>query len=283
MKSIFVSFMILLSIVLLLPGTVIGKTEPPMKVMTNVIIPDGEFLHYGLYNGQDKTMDYYYTTKIVTNNKSGFYYKIYFDIIPVKGKHKLAARYTDWPITMLVDSVSAQVIETEGTLDTNCLKDFESLGVGDIVYWHSQFVKEESLFKYMSRSYKDGNSSTRSYRIKVNTAYPLMDMFSQDFISERLVDPTSKGIMYWVIPDFMKEPMAMTFKTDHKIQTITSKAGTFRVYKIVMYVGDRFLAKLAESMLKNNVCFVEESPRHLMIKTSAMGSDEILEEVSVVK
>ena len=255
----------------------------PMKTYPVTDIKDGEYLRYGYYNGGEKVMDYYYVTRIVTNETGGIYYKLYMDIISVSGNKKLPKKYSDWPISALIDPVRAQTIEAEGNLNTNDMNDpsFSSFGFSGMFYFHYQLYRDKGYVKYLSKSLQSKSIQTTSYTINVKPGFPLMDAFSQDFISDRLIDPRSPGIMYWVIPNFMKEPLQFTFKIEKK-ETISVKAGTFKANKVIIYTGDPFLRKLAEPFLKNSCVMVEDSDRRLPLKTQVQGYDEVLEEISNV-
>ena len=262
-----------------------GKVESiPMKVYTNLNIQDGEFLRYGMYNGGDKVWDYYYVTRITNLREGGFYYRLYMDIIPPKGGKRLPADYTKWPIWALVDPIKAQTIEAEGNIATNAMDDpiYSSYGLSGLFYFHYQLDREKGYAKYMSKSLSGDKIITTSYTVKVITAFPLMEVFSQDFISDRLVDPRSPGVMYWIIPNFMKEPLPMSFKVG-KSETLTVKAGTFKVKRITMTMGDPFLAKLGEPILKSSSLLLEDSDRRLPIITENQGYREIIEVISNVK
>ena len=260
-----------------------GKQLIPMKTYPVTDIKDGEYLRYGYYNGGEKVMDYYYVTRIVTNGKGGIYYRLYMNLISVSGNKKLPKNYSDWPISALIDPVRAQTIEAEGNLNTNAMDDpsFSSFGFGGLFYFHYNLYRDKGYIKYSSKSLKGESILTTSYTINIKPNFPLMDAFSQDFISDRLIDPRSPGIMYFIIPNFMKEPLPMTFKIEKK-ETLTIKLGTFKANKIVMFTGDPFLGRLAESFLKNSSVMVEDTDRRLPLKTQVQGYYEVLEEISNV-
>ncbi len=281
-----------------------SKQIIPMKTYHFTDIKDGEYLRYGYYNGGEKVMDYYYVTRIVTNGSGDNYYRLYMDIIPVSGAKNLPENYSNWPISALVDPVRAQTIEAEGNLNTNAMDDpsFSSFGFSGLFYFHYQLyrdkgnlsrdkgnlikdkgnlIKDKGYIKYTSKSLKDQSIITTSYTINIKPSFPLMDAFSQDFISDRLIDPHSPGIMYFVVPNFTKEPLPVTFKIEKK-DILTIKTGTFKVNKIIMYIGDPFLSKLAESFLKNSSVMVEDTDRRLPLKTQVQGYYEVLEEISNV-
>lgn len=97
-----------------------GKIQiVPMKTNTAIDIPDGEFLHYGYYNGGEKVSDSYQVTRKATNGNGGFFYRIYMDFIPVSSGRKFPENYKNSPVSVLIDPVRGQTLESEGNLNTN--------------------------------------------------------------------------------------------------------------------------------------------------------------------
>jgi hypothetical protein len=106
-----------------------------------------------------------------------------------------------------------------------------------------------------------------------------MDFITKNFIAYRLIDPHSQGIMYWVVPFFIKDPVPVTLRIVKK-ETVTVKAGTFKVNKLDTFISDPFLSRLAGNMLKDASWYVEDSDRRLPVTTQAMGIKSELEEIS---
>ena len=101
--------------------------------------------------------------------------------------------------------------------------------------------------------------------------------------SIRFLDPGSGGISYLIIPDFIKEPLAGSYKFESK-EIIDTKAGHFHVNKIISIAADPFIGKLMEPMLKKWVLWVEDSDRRLVVKTIFVdGSKTILESISNIE
>ncbi len=253
----------------------------PMKTYPVTSIPDGEFLHYGVYSGGEKNMNYYYVKKKETNESDGICYRVHYDIISEPAGKRLPENYADWPVIVLIDPARGQTIESTGNLNTNILKDFGNLGVGGLIYWNYKLNREKGEIRYVSKSINDISTNTKNYRININTTYPIMDMISQDFITYRLIDPKSPGIIYFVMPDFMKDPLSISLRLGKK-ETVKVKAGTFSVNEVIMIAADRFIAKLAEPFLKNSSYWVEDSDRRLIVKGQGLGEDIQLEEISNV-
>ena len=254
----------------------------PMKPYAKVDIPDGEFLHYAIYSSGEKTVDEYFVTRIETNGSGGFNYRIYEDLIPVKSRRKLSPVYTGWPVFMLVDPSRASALETGGNLKGSELEDFASTGVKGIVYWNYRLFPDEGQVRYVSRSVTNDITSTRTSTLKVRPGYPSADAFSKNFISYRLLDPGKKGVMFWIVPFFIKDPVPVTLSRGRE-ETVTVKAGTFRATRVETTLSDPFLDKLVGKMMKEAEWMVETSDRRLPVKAGGMGMDIELEEISNVK
>ncbi len=254
--------------------------EIPMKPYPVTEIKDGEFLHYGMYQGGEKTIDEYFVTIKEKKADGGFYYRVYEDIISPMGGRKLPENYTKWPVSVLIDPVRCSAIISEANLSTNELKDFANFGVGGMIYSHYQFYPDKGIVKYTSKSIRSDEIFTKSYTINVNPNFPTVDAFSTSFVY-RLIDPHSPGIFYYVIPDFMKEPFPLTFRYDRK-ETVTTKAGKFHVTILIVAMGDPFIGKLMEPFLKNLSLMIEDSDRRVAVKQIMSGSETVLEEISNV-
>jgi hypothetical protein len=180
----------------------------------------------------------------------------------------------------LIDPATGSTIETIVNFSTNILKAYANFGFGDLIYSHYQFYPEKGIVKYTSKSIKGNEILIKNYTIHVNPDFPSLDAFSSDF-AYRLIDPHSPGILYYVIPDFMKEPIPLTFRYDGK-DTITTPAGTFRVNKLAVTMGDPFIGKLMAPFLKNLNLMIEDSDRRSPVKQQMAGSETVLEEISNV-
>ena len=126
----------------------------PMKTYPSINIKDGEFLHYGMYSRGEKYVDIYYVTVKEKNASGGFYYRVYQDIISVSGGRRLPQKFSDWPVSVLIDPVHGSTVESAGNLTTNELKDFASFGVGGLIYWRYRLFEDLGLVKYTSTSIK---------------------------------------------------------------------------------------------------------------------------------
>ncbi len=259
-----------------------GLQNHPMKVFKNLKIADGEYLHYGEYSGGDKISDWYFVTKIITNTNGGFYYKEFIELISTSSKMKYIENYSNWPISCAVDSGTGSTIESICIVDPKYMNNFEKFGLGGIVYASYHLNSKANIAKGVVKTQKNGEILTTYYTIKINPDYSYMEGWNAVSLSFRVMDPNSTGIINYVLPTFMKEPLATTLKLDRK-DTVTTKAGTFNVRKVEFVLGDPFISKLMESFIKNSTFLIEDSDRRLMIKKQDISSSMFLEEISNVR
>lgn len=190
--------------------------KAPMKSYVGIQIPDGEYLQYQDLIGGDKHAEYYIVTKIVTNDQGKIYFKMFMSIITFPNKMIIPVNYEDWQVKLLFDPLQPAVIETEGHLTTNDMNAYANFGLNGIVYWHFLFNKKTGYVDYISKSINNDTESTRHYRIRVKSDFPLFEMMTVGFFDVRFLDPQSKGFAYVVMPDFMKEPLQYTIKYNGK-------------------------------------------------------------------
>ncbi len=259
----------------------IMENQQPMKTFPAIEISDCEFLHYGDYVDGSKAFDFYQVTKKITNENGGFYYRLYFNIVSVSGE-KLNENYTNWPVITLFDPIEGLTLEAIVTLNTNYWKNWEKFGFSGLVSSYYKLNRDKGFVEYSAKSIKNDVTNSIKYRINVKPGFPVLDMFSMSQYAGRFFDPSSHGIIYIILPTFMKEPLAMTFNYENK-ENLTVKAGTFRVYKGHISMGDQFLGKLMGTFLKSTSAYIEDSDRRLVIKKVFQDEEIILEEISNVK
>ncbi len=253
----------------------------PMKTYSYINIPDGEFLDYGVYTGGVKKEDIYYVIKKETNAKGGIYYRIYTDTISITNNKLIRKNYTNWPGFSIIDPKQGAVIEAEKYFDTNSLADFSAVG-GNIFYYHYQLNDDRGYVDFVSKTKsKEDVISTTHSRVNVQSGSPVWDRGSMWMFSTRFMDFKSVGVVFLIVPEVLKTPLSCTFTFISK-ETISTKAGTFRVNKVGFMVSDPFLMKLMGWMAKDVYSYVDESDRRIMVKTHTPSSEWVLEEISNV-
>ncbi len=274
MKSVTVIFRAAVSIAALFAVLACaGGGKIPMKVYSNLDIPDGEYLHYGYYYRGEKALDNYMVTRKITNGMGGFSYLIYFDMISVSVKEGPAKDYTKWPMFFLVDPLSGSLVESVIKYSTN------SPGINGVIYSHYRLLK--GYVEYITRSLKNHETNENRYRVNVKPGFPSWDMWSSIYFTLRFLDVRSPGVEYVIIPEVMKEPIPFSAVYLGK-ETIKTGAGSFDVIKAKMPMGDPFLGRLLDPMMGNAYSMIEDSDRRLVVKIGAADNGNVLEEISNV-
>ncbi len=259
-----------------------SKQLVPMKTYSVIGIPDGEFLHYGIYIGDEKSSDLYMVAKKVTDGNGKLFYLVYSDEITVSGEKKLPENYSNWPSFYLVDPARGSLIEAKVSYSTN---DFQGNSPDDLkgmIYSHYQLYLNEGYVEYRSKKVKDNKTNEYKNRVRINPDFPSWDGNSAGYLSMRFMDVSSPGIMYIISPGGLKDPIPFTYRYVAK-ETMLTKVGKFRVNRAKTVLGDPFLGKLMEPILKKADLWFEDSDRRLLVKVDGFGQVLVLEEISNVK
>jgi hypothetical protein len=267
-------FITLLFAILSIYSCSTGSKRLPASIYP-VNITDGEFLHYGDYIDGSKDMDYYQVTRKVTNGNGSYYYSLYFDMIPVRGGKKLRLNYTSWPVITLFDPVRGLTLESEANLNTNDMKNWAKFGFSGFFHSHYKLYPDKGYVSFISKSFEGNEIVTKTFRINIRPGFPVVDMFSLSQYAGRFFDPRNHGILYILIPNFLKDPIPVSFDYG-SIETISTKAGAFRVKKIKSSWGDAFIGNLLDSFSKNLSIYVEDSDRRIAVKKVYPGGEEII-------
>lgn len=261
-----------------------GKIQKiPMKTYPNIDIPDGEFLHYGYYNGGEKESDYYMVTKKITNEKGKLLYCTYSLERPLSGNIKPAKKYTEWPSYILIDPEQGEIESELNNNNTNSNDPDSSNPYYNIVYTHYQMYTDKGYVEYISRVKNKKELTESRYRVNITPGFPYWDGPSFFYFPARFMDIRSQGTMFLITPEYLKDPMPFSFKYEAD-ETIRTKAGTFHTKKLSVVTGDPFISKLSEPLLKRFATWIEDSDRRLAVKVQiAYGGELVLEEISNVR
>lgn len=272
--------------------------KTPVKIYSEINIPDGEYLQYGNYVNGKKHSDYYLVTKKVTNTSGNTLYKTYFKIIPVSAVKTDIGHYTNWPAYLIMDPKLGSVLESGGNLNVG---DMSWAGQSGMIYWHYQLNQDKGFVDYRNKIVKKGVTNENKVRVKINKQLPSEDMWMDLFFGARFMDIPNKGSWSLVIPAYFNVPMVETKKEAGK-EEIQTKAGTFKTIKyegVINFDFPTVLDCVRSAIVNPDVIkagsgdgkqepysyFVEDSPRRLIIKehTVAGAGDYVLEAISNVK
>jgi len=272
--------------------------KTPVKIYSEVNIPDGEYLQYGNYVNGKKHSDYYLVTKKITDTTGKTFYKIYFKIIPVSATNTVSDHYTNWPAYLIIDPRLGSVLESGGNLKVG---DISWAGQAGMIYWHYQLNQEKGTVDYINRIVKKDKTYENKVQVKINKKLPSEDMWMDLFFGARFMDIPNKGSWSLVIPAYFNVPMVETKKETAR-EEIQTKAGTFKTIKYEGVINfdfptlldcirsaivnpDVIKAGSGEGKQEPYTYYVEDSPRRLIIKqhTVAGAGDYILEAISYVE
>ncbi len=114
--------------------------------------------------------------------------------------------------------------------------------------------------------------------MKFDTGIP-SDSPAGAYITQRFLNFKNGGICYSIIPEVMKGAMPSTAKYISK-DTVRTKAGSFNVDKYHIIIADTFISKLIGQMMGDSIMMVENSVRHLVVKSDIPGGRVELDEIS---
>lgn len=245
----------------------------PMKVNNSPdIIKDGECLHYGVYTAGEKTSDFYMVIRKIINEKGVKLYRVYTLTNEIKSFNQIAGTGTSY---YDIDPKLGDVVESV-FYNTNANEDSTDNPYASILYGHYHLNLDTGTVEYLSEAKKGKDIIDSKYRIYIKKGFPIIDATSFFYFPTRLMDVKGGGIIYMVSPEFLKEPVPVTFEYLNK-QKITTAAGTFSTYKVMVLSGDPFIAKLGESVLKKAAFWVEDSNRRFTVKIQLAFGGQIIE------
>ncbi len=271
------SKIILINIALLTMFSCGKLTYLPLNSSANLAIKDGEFLHYVQYAGGEKNKDVYFVTKIISNQSK--YAKIYQQGISPGKNEKLPSYYTNYLVHYLVSLNEGSLIESEGTYSTNRNRDNEPSVFSEQFYWHYRINSTDGVFEAENKLWNGYEVKARKERINLKPGYPVWDMISGSFFGPRFMDISRPGVAYYIIPEFLKDPLPVIYRNMGK-EKINTKAGTFNTHKYHFVAADPFLGKLMESIAKDTYFWVDDSDKKFIVKFQSMGYIMMLEEIS---
>lgn len=246
----------------------------PLKTRDKINIPDGEFLHYESYKGNEKDSDFYYITR-----KTNQLYRIYMKNISVNSRKIITGEYTNWPSLFIIDPVKGSVIEMSMTMDTNTsiYKNNET-GMAYPYYWDYKLSSDKSRVDFNMKSILNRKLTISRYRVRVNPAFPVWENISLSSFAPRFLDYHNSGILYSVAPFVLKDPLPFSFK-HIKSEEIETKAGSFKTDEIETAMADPFLERMMSRFTEGSGMWVDSSSG-LLIKNRFLGSETVLENIS---
>lgn len=264
------------------------KEKVPAKVNPNISVPNGEYLLYGNYVGGEKIFDAVYVTIHKTNEDGKLLYYVYSEIIPFPRDFEVSKDYKNWSSEYIIDPVTGSVLEGRqdySNLDKRGREIIDKYAMKDVFQTHYIYHQDKGYVEYITKTIVDNNIDNikeRRYKVNVKSEFPAWDSNLVGGHAPRIMNLLDGGIIYSIAPQFLKEPMPISF-TRGETKEMETKAGTFKVYQLIGNVVDPFLGKLLAGFIKGGAQWVEDSDRRLNVFYQRSPNDiSILEEISIV-
>ena len=263
-----------------------GRVEKiPLKTVAEIRIRDGEFLRYSGIQGGEKVRDVYFVSKWEDNKTFGKCLHVYYDAVDRKYRKKLPGNIRDFAGYYLISRATGSSVESRYDV-TYLTEKPESRGVRDIamegrVFEDMHIDLEHSEAVYAHKYWNGYELESKKIVVPVKPEYPLLGIESGTLINTRFLDLTNKGIFYYLVPDFAKEPIPTVFQFAGK-ETIQTKAGTFKTVKVRFVCPDPFIAQLMLSYTREMAVWIEDAPERRVIRFQTPVETHELEEISNV-
>ena len=273
------NFIVLLFSILALPLFAMGGkiADVPLKPSAGLAIADGEFLQYTQTIHGEKNLDVYFVTRFLSNRTA----VIYQQGIRNPLKEKLPENYTNYSSHYLVSLDRAALMESVGNYNTNRSTENEPSGWKGEFYWHYLYNPANGAIEFEQKNWDGNEIKTKTFRMKSKPNYPHWDSISGSLFAVRFLDFSKPGIMLFVVPQVLKEPLPVSFRLMGK-EKITTKAGTFNTMKVGLIAADPFLGQLMAPYAKDMLFWIEESDRRLIVKFQNPVSVMVLDTLSNV-
>lgn len=202
----------------------------------------------------------------------------YIEMMKAGEESKMPVHYTNYHYIIKISLENGSLVEAHS--DFHDVPSERNLRVPDFM---DLKVDQENHTASCIMKIKENDEERTSFsRMKLKPDFPVLNGTSLFFIGPRFLDISDKGIIYLIEPLYAKEPLPCTFKILGR-EIIDTKAGRFNTIKIGLAAADPFLGKLLSSIVQNVFFWVEDSPRHLVVKTHILNDTTILDEISVWK
>ncbi len=255
-----------------------GKVENiPLKPVQNPLIQNGEFLKYGRYKNGEKFADLYFVTILTNTKKYGRCAWIYNETIFTDRDRELPINYTNYNGFAIISLDTGSLLELK-----YYWPDITNEKDGGEYYRYYRINKNNNRIELESKSWNGYEFKGKSTKIMMKPDFPVLDVFYGPIFTPCFLDVDKPGILYWSVPEILKELMPGFLKAI-KEENIKTKAGDFITIKYSMIVADPFIGQLIDSYSRQAYLSVEKSGRRLTVWVhSAVGEDIGLEEISNV-
>ena len=261
-------FIILYIIVLILSisGCINKQELIPMRAYQGKI-GDGEFLKYSILDNDGNHYQYNMVTHI--NGKTA---DVFMNILKDGSKLKIPDNYSNYQSHMIVSLENGSLLNYSEDKRTNAvLENSDDPAMTEISI--NQDDGEAVCVEQIWDGYK---FNTQKSRIKIVKDYPVWNWNFVMFVGLRYLDVTRSGDIYFVVPQYIKNTFHGSFIIKGK-EMVETKAGKFNTLRLSFVMGDRFLARLTESYIKEFVFWVDVESGVLVREKSIDSTAELVE------
>ncbi len=231
---------------------------PPMGFLTNVDIPDKEYLIVGQYTGKEKTGEIHVVTTYITKDVI----KIYsFQWIFNNKDQPLPHHYTNYNYIFTIDLSTGQMLkyfydDTDYfvTRDKNKGAFFEDCSYSNktmssiMKFWDGDDIREKKF------EFKD-----------VDPDYPFWHYMPFLLIGARIYDWRKPGVVN-IWQEYVKDPFLANFKIDRKNVLIDTPVGKISTTEVEPVIQDPVLAGILKQFTESMKLWYEEGPKRRWIK-----------------
>jgi hypothetical protein len=254
---------------------VLTHAEDKPLAAKKLLIQDKESYTYGVFVNGERYQDVNLVYRVLTNEHR---VNVFVGRYTLKSKFHMPDAYTNYQRKFTVSLLDASLIK--GSLDNyqQFLLD-KTTGVAGFTI---DIDRVHNMAKYVAKIWDGYELMQTTTRIRIPPGYPIWDVLSIGFVGTRFLNVDSKGMVYGIPPNYVKDAVPIVPKKIRK-KKLTTPAGTFDCLKIGIGVTDPFLAQLLESYVKELYVWIDTSPRGLVIKTMTPNETYILESIGNLK
>ncbi len=264
------SIMMIILIVFITAGCTTKKIAHVPLQATDKTIPDGEKLKYEVLNDRGQKYSFTIVTKI-----SDDIAEVYAHYLKDGSGLKFPDDYKNYQTIMFVSLKNGSLLHYFDDNRTNAVlenSDEPAMTEISVDYKNGMAICTEQIwngFKF----------NTRTSHIKVDPDYPVWNWNFIMFMGIRFLKAGSPGIIYLVVPQYIKTSFFGSFIVKGK-EILNTKAGQFNTIKLGFALGDPFLGRLTDQYVRDFYFWVDEDSG-ILVKEVGFETTAVLKEKGV--
>jgi len=265
------NYFIAVFILLILLNTTYSLDLPPLKPRV-LLISDGEFLRYDIFIAGEKYQDVNIVSRISEDSN---YISVYIGKHNMNSRYPMPKHYTNYQRQFIIDLKTGSLIKSFG----DYIAQYKLDNRNGEAYFSLEIDTNNNIANYIAKFWDGYEFMQKTSRVPLKKGYPAWDIPSIAFVGSRYMDINGNGMLYGVVPAYVKEAVPVVGRVIKKEVVVTS-AGKFNTIKYGVGIPNAFLAQLLETYVKELYLWLEDSPRSLVIKTTTPDETYLLKEVS---